>query len=203
MVFILSALWWIRGLWKLPDGRDWLWGNQGLVLMGRDIFSKSSIQFSVYGWGCVPSLLFGLRPNYGRGNGGFLQKDVQALLHSVPWPCSRPLSTHTSARDSWTLTGKSQLFVDHNKLWKILKEMGIPDLLTCLLQNLYASQEATVRTWHGTMDWFKIGNVVHQGCILSPCLFNLYADYLTGMPSWMKHKLESRLQGEISITSDM
>ena len=68
--------------------------------------------------------------------------------------------------------------VDHNKLWKILKEMGIPDHLTCLLRNLYAGQEARVRTGHGTMDWFKIGNRVCQGCILSPCLFNLYAEYI-------------------------
>ena len=68
--------------------------------------------------------------------------------------------------------------VDHNKLWKILKEMGIPDHLTCLLRNLYAGQEATVRTGHGTIDWFQIGKGVHQGCILSPCLFNLYAEYI-------------------------
>ena len=68
--------------------------------------------------------------------------------------------------------------VDHNKLWKILKEMGIPDHLTCLLRNLCASQEATVRTGHGTTDWFQIGKRVHQGCILSPWLFNLYADYI-------------------------
>ena len=66
--------------------------------------------------------------------------------------------------------------VDHNKLWKILKEMGIPDHLTCLLRNLYAGQEATVRTRHGTTDWFQIGKEVRQGCILSPCLFNLYAE---------------------------
>ena len=65
--------------------------------------------------------------------------------------------------------------VDHNKLWKILKEMGIPDHLTCLLRNLYSSQEATVRTGHGTTDWFQIGKEVHQACILSPCLFNFYA----------------------------
>ena len=68
--------------------------------------------------------------------------------------------------------------VDHNKLWKILKEMGIPDHLTCLLRNLYAGQEATVRTGRGTTDWFQIGKGVHQGCILSPCLFNLYAEYI-------------------------
>ena len=67
--------------------------------------------------------------------------------------------------------------VDHNKLWKILKEMGIPDHLPCFLRNLYAGQEATVRTGHGTTDWFQIGKGVGQGCILSPCLFNLYAEY--------------------------
>ena len=69
-------------------------------------------------------------------------------------------------------------YVDHNKLWKILKEMGIPDHLTCLLRNLYAGQEATVRTGHGTTDWFQIGKGVHQGCILSLCLFNLHAEYI-------------------------
>ena len=68
--------------------------------------------------------------------------------------------------------------VDHNKLWKILKEMGIPDHLTCLLRNLYAGQEATVITGHGTTDWFQIQKGVCQGCILSPCLFNFYAEYI-------------------------
>ena len=68
--------------------------------------------------------------------------------------------------------------VDHNKLWKILQEMGIPDHLSCLLKNLYASQEATVRTGHGTTDWFQIGKRVCQGCTLSPCFFNLYAEYI-------------------------
>ena len=85
-----------------------------------------------------------------------------------------------------------------SQLWKVLKEMGIPDHLTCLLRNLNAGQEATVRTRHGITDWFQIGKGVHQGYILSPCLFNLYAEYIM----W-KHKLESRLPGEISITSDM
>ena len=79
--------------------------------------------------------------------------------------------------------------------------MGIPDLLICLLRNLYAGQEETVRTGHGTTDWFEIRKGVHQGCILSPCLFKLYAS--CEIPGWMKHKLESRLLGEISITSDM
>ena len=68
--------------------------------------------------------------------------------------------------------------MDHNKLWKILKEMGIPDHQTCLLRNLYAGQEATVRTGHGTTDWFQIGKGVRQGCILSLCLFSFYAEYI-------------------------
>ena len=88
--------------------------------------------------------------------------------------------------------------MDHNKLWEILKEMGIPDYLTCLLRNLYAVQEAVVRTRHGTMDWFQIGKGVPQGCVLSPCLFNLYAEYIM-----RNAELESRLPGEISVTSDM
>ena len=89
--------------------------------------------------------------------------------------------------------------INCGKFW----EMGIPDYLTCLLKYLYAGQEATVRTGHGTTDWFQIGKGVHQGCILSSCLFNLYAVYIMRMLGWGKHKLESRLPGEISITSDM
>ena len=83
-------------------------------------------------------------------------------------------------QESSRKTSISALFdcVDHNKLWKILKEMGIPDYLTCLLRNLYAGQEATVRTGRGTADWSQRGKGVHQGCILSPCLFNLYAEYI-------------------------
>ena len=77
-----------------------------------------------------------------------------------------------------SLNAKAFDCVDHNKLWKILKEMGIPDHLICLLRNVYAGQEATVRTGHGTTDWFQIGKGVCQGCILSPCLFNFYADYI-------------------------
>ena len=83
--------------------------------------------------------------------------------------------------------------MDHNKLRKILKEMGIPDHLTCLLRNLYAGQEATVRTGHGTTDWFRIGKGVRQGCILSPCLFNLYAEYI------MRNAGLDEAQAEIKI----
>ena len=93
--------------------------------------------------------------------------------------------------------------VDHNKLWKILQEMGIPVHLTCCLRNLYAGQEATVRTSHGTVDWFKTGKGVRQGCILSLCSFNFYVEYIMQNTGLLKHKLESRLSGEISITSDI
>ena len=93
--------------------------------------------------------------------------------------------------------------VDHNKLWKILKEMRIPDHLTCLLRNLFAGQEATAITRHGTMDWFQIGKGIHQGCILSACLFNLYAKYIMQNARLEEAQLESSLLGEISIISDM
>ena len=92
--------------------------------------------------------------------------------------------------------------MDHKKLWKILKEMEIPDHLICLLRNLYAGQEATVSTGHGT-DWFQIGKGVHQGCILSPCLFNLYAECIMRNTGLEEAQAGIRLPGEISITSDM
>ena len=100
--------------------------------------------------------------------------------------------------------------VDYSKLWKILKEMGIPDHLTCLLRNLYVGQEATVRTGHGTIDWLQIGKGVCQGCILSPCLFNLYAEYKmrnVGLEEAQAGiKIAMRIISilmSISITSDM
>ena len=111
--------------------------------------------------------------------------------------CSR--KTFTSA-----LLTMPKPCVDHNKLWKILQEMGIPDHLTCLLRNLYAGQEATIRTAHGTTDWFQIGKGVHQGCILSPCLFNLYAEYImrnAGLDE--AHTSWNQDCQDISITSDM
>ena len=88
--------------------------------------------------------------------------------------------------------------VDHNNLWKILK-MGIPDHFTCLLRNLYAGQETTVRTGHGTMDWFKIGKGVCKGCILPPAFLTYMQSTSRESLEWMKHKLESRLLAEISI----
>src|SRR5574338_142856 len=99
--------------------------------------------------------------------------------------CQHPLD-HKKAREfqknihfCFLDYAKASDCVDHNKLWKILKEMGKPDHLICLLRNLYAGQETTVRTGYGTTDWFEIGKGVHQGCILSPCLLNLYAEYIT------------------------
>ena len=90
--------------------------------------------------------------------------------------------------------------VERNKLWKTLKEMGIPDHLTCLLRNLHAGQEAIVRTGHETMEWFKIGKEVHKGCILSPCLFNLYAEYIL-QNAWLDEaEAGNKIGGEISIT---
>ena len=116
---------------------------------------------------------------------------------------SRKVST------SFSLTAKAFECVDHNKLWKILKEMGIPDHLTCLLRNLCAGQEATVRTRHGTMEW--TGSKSGKEYIMAVyCILYTYPAYLTymqstscEMPGWMKHKLEPRLPGEISTTSDM
>ena len=93
--------------------------------------------------------------------------------------------------------------VNYNKLWKVLHEMGMPDQLTCLLRNLYVGQEATVRTGHGTTDWFQIGEGVRQGCILSLYLFNLYAKYIMRNAGLDEAQVGIKVLGEISITSDM
>ena len=122
--------------------------------------------------------------------------------------CQHPLDHRKSKSSRKTsisalLTMPKPLTVWITTNWKVLKEMGTPDHLTCLLRNLSAGQEATVRTGHGTADWFQIGNEEHQCCILSPCLFNLYAEYIMHNARLEKHKMESRLLGDISITSDM
>ena len=93
--------------------------------------------------------------------------------------------------------------MDHNKLRKILKETGILDHLTCLLRNLYAGQEATIRTGHGTMDWFQIGNGVHQGCILSPCFFNSYTEYTIQSAGLDESQYGIKIVGRNINTSDM
>ena len=99
-------------------------------------------------------------------------------IANIPWIIKKARKFHKNIYFCFTDYAKAFNCVDHHRLWKILKEMGIPDHLTCLLRNLYADQEATVRTLHGTTDWFQIGEGVCQGYILSPCLFNLYAKYI-------------------------
>ena len=99
-------------------------------------------------------------------------------IANIHWIIEKAREFQRKTSTSPLLTIPKPCCVDHKKLWKILKEIGIPDHLTCLLRNLYAGQEATVRIGHGTTDWFQIWKAVHQGCILSPCLFNLYAEYI-------------------------
>ena len=128
---------------------------------------------------------------------GFIKEEQEIKLQtSVGLSKKQESSRKTSISALLTMPKPLTLWITIN--WKILKEMEIPDHLTCLLRNLYAGEEATVRTGHGTTDLFQIGNGVHQGCILSPCLFNLCAEYIM-----RNARLESRLPGEISITSDM
>ena len=99
-------------------------------------------------------------------------------IANIPWIIEKAREFQKNISFYFIEYAKAFDCVDHNKLWKIMKEMGIPDHLTCLLKNLYADQEATVRIGHGTADWFQIGKGVHQGCILSPCLFNFYPEYI-------------------------
>ena len=141
----------------------------------------------------LPDVQAGFRK--GRGT-----RDRIANIH---WIIKKAREFHKNIYFCFINYAKASDCVDHNKLWKILKEMGIQDHLTCLLRNLYAGQEGTVRTGHGTTDWFQIGKGVGQGCILSPCLLNLYAEYIMQNARLEKHQLELRLLGEISITSDM
>ena len=107
----------------------------------------------------------------------FQLKKKEMQCANIPWNIEKAREFQKNIYFHFIDYAKAFDCVDHNKLWKILKEIGIPDHLTCLLRNLYAGQEATVRTGHGT-DWFQIGKGVRQGCILSPCLFNLYAEYI-------------------------
>ena len=119
----------------------------------------------------LPDVQVGLRE--GRGS-----RDQTANIPWIKEEAREFQKTSTSASASLTKLNKAFDCVDHGEAWKILQEMGIPDHLTCLMRNLYAGQEATVRIRHGTTNWFKIGKRVRQGCILSPCLFNLYAEYI-------------------------
>ena len=113
-----------------------------------------------------------VQASFRKGRGS---RDQIANIH---WIIKRARAFQKNIYFCFILHAKAFDYVDHNKLWKILQEMGIPDHLTCLLRNLYAGQEATVRTGHRTTDWFQIGKGVRQGCMLSPCLFNLHAEYI-------------------------
>ena len=113
------------------------------------------------------------------GQAGFRKsRGTRDQIANICWIIKKARKFQENIYFCFIIYAKAFDCVDHNKLWKTLKEMGIPDHLTFLLRNLYASQEATVRTGHGTMDWFQIGKGVHQDCILSPCLSNLYAKYI-------------------------
>ena len=116
----------------------------------------------------LPDIQAGFRK--GRGT-----RDQTVNIH---WIIEKAREFQKNIYFSFIVYAKAFDCVDHNKLWKIMKEIGISDHLSCLLRNLYAGQEATVSTGHGTVDWFQIGKGVRQGCILSPCLFNLYAEYI-------------------------
>ena len=105
-------------------------------------------------------------------------RGIRDQIANIHWIIEKAREFHKNTYFCFIDHAKAFNCVDHNKLWKILKEMGIPDHLTCLLRNLYAGQEATVRTEHGTTDYFKIGTEVCRDCILSPCIFNLYAEYI-------------------------
>ena len=103
-------------------------------------------------------------------------RGIRDQIANIHWMIEKAREFQKNIYFSFIDYAKALDCVDHNKLWKILKEMGIPDHLTCLLRNLYAGQEAAARTRHGTTDWFQIGKGVHRSCILSPCLFNFYAE---------------------------
>ena len=105
-------------------------------------------------------------------------RGTRVQIANILWIIEKPREIQKNIYFCFIDYAKAFDCVDHNQLWKILKEMGIPDHLTCLLRNLYTGQEATVRTGHGTTDWFQIGKGVRQGCILAHCLFNLYAEYI-------------------------
>ena len=141
----------------------------------------------------LPDVQAGLRK-------GRFTKDQTA---NINWIIEKAREFQKNINFYFTDFAKALDCVYNNKLWKILQEMGIPDHLTRFLRNLYAGQEATVRSRHETTGWFQIGKGVHQGCILSPCLFNLYAEYIIRNAGVDEAQLESRLQEEISVTSDM
>ena len=123
----------------------------------------------------------------------FSHRDQIANIHWIIKKAREFLKNNYFCLDS----AKAFDCVDHNKLWKILKEMGLPGYLTCLLRNLYAGQETTIRIRHGTTDWFQIGKGVRQGCILSPCLFNLYAENIMWNAGLVEAQAGIKISGRI------
>ena len=138
------------------------------VSTGKVILKILQARFQQYVNCELPDVQVGLRK--GRG--------IRDQIGNIRWIIEKAREFRKNIYFCFIDYAKAFDCVDHNKLWKILQEMGIPDHLTCLLRNLYAGQEATVRTGHGTTDWFQIRKEVCQGCILSPCLFNLHAEYV-------------------------
>ena len=135
--------------------------------------------------------------------GGFRKgRGTRDQIINIPWIIEKAREFQKNIYYCFIYYAKIFDCVDHN-LWKVFKEMGIPDHLTCLLRNLYASQEATVRTRHGTMDWFQIGKGVHQGCVLSPCLFNFYAEYIMRNAGLDEEQAGIKIAGRKAITSNI
>ena len=178
-----------------PQSWPWTWGVSSWPLTPAP-WSHRSLQchskFFKPGFNNTWTINFQMFSGFTRARG---TRDQIANIH---WIITKAREFQKNIYFSFIEYAKAFDCVDHNKRWKLLKEMGIPDHLTCLLRNVYAGQEATVRTGHGTTDWFQIGKGVCQGCILLLCLFNLYAEYLMRNAG-----LESRFPGEISITSDI
>ena len=153
--------------------------------------SNSTLRFCL-GLSELPDVHAGFRK--GRG--------TRDQIANICWIIEKARAFHKNIYSCFIDYAKAFNCVDHNKLWKILQEMGISDHLTCLLRNLYAGQEATVITGHGTTDWFQIWKGVCQGCILSPCLFNLHAEYIMWNVRLDKPQAGIKIAGRISITSD-
>ena len=129
-------------------------------------------------------------------------EEPEIKLPTSTWSSKKKESSRKTSTSA-LLTTPKPLTVWITTNWNILKEMGIVDHRSYILRNMYAGQKETVRTRHGTTDWFQIAKGVRQGCILSLCLLNLYMEYIMQNADWIKHKLESRLLGGISVTSDM
>ena len=171
---------------------EWKWQPTPVLLPGESHGGRSLVGYSP--WGCKESDTTEL-PHYGKGRGSRDQ------IANIRWIMEKAREFQRNIYFCFIDYAKAFDYVDHNKLWKILKEMGIPEHLTCLLRNLYAGQEAAVRTGHGTTDWFQIWKGVHQG-YCHPAYLTYMQSTSCEMLGSMKHKLESRLPGEISIIWD-